>query len=390
MAKQNFLMNLMNQRGEGQNQMGQGMMSPAVLGMARSSPIQQEMPEQEESPLTRGSMAAMNSTREGLAMNEEQKRQAQGMAAINFFSNYAKSKAPNALGAINESFQPAMQAYMDQQAQAAKINAIALKDQREQEHEARLERRFGEKLKQQEELKKMITPYQEKKLALDEKKIAAKEAGGLGTSPVDHEFLKQLPSIQSKKLYDDMSITKKKHDENIDDINYIRKSIKTLNDLYKDEVIRPDNPILNEVAPQLLKMKNLSSWLQKPENKKRLAEKIRNYTQGKLKRLNVTLEGAIRGGKAAVPLQMIKMFESGNVYPQLIQGMDSAMYGLGELQKEELEKRDVAGASVKYGKVFTPSELRKWKELRKQEEQSLKDEKKFQNNLKVIEGFEEE
>jgi hypothetical protein len=142
---------------------GMGSYMPQMPSMAHQTqaaePEAQEAPEQAASPLQLGSRAAM----ESVEMNDAQKRRAEGLAIMQFFSNMSKSKAHNQLGAINESFMPAAQAYQEEQARAQQLNA----------HNQKRQDAFDlARIKAQG--KGEMSPYQKEMLRLKEAQIDAK------------------------------------------------------------------------------------------------------------------------------------------------------------------------------------------------------------------------
>lgn len=164
--KMNWLQGLQPQSPQGLAGMGSYMpqmpsISPQMPQMQMPEPEMQEAPQQQESPLQLGSRAAM----ESVEMNDAQKRRAEGLAIMQFFGNMSKSKSHNQLGAINESFAPAAQAYQEEQARAQQLNAYNQKRQDALELARVKAQGKGE-----------MTPYQKEMLRLKEAQIDAKTA----------------------------------------------------------------------------------------------------------------------------------------------------------------------------------------------------------------------
>lgn len=132
---------------------------PAMPSAPRPQVPMPEIGDEESSPIQLGSRAALSSAE----MTDEQKRRAEGLAIMQFFSQLGKSKSHNQLGAINESFMPAMQAYREEAAYAQAENAANQKRQDAFDKEMRDEVRRSE-----------LTPYQQQRLALEERKLEEK------------------------------------------------------------------------------------------------------------------------------------------------------------------------------------------------------------------------
>ena len=74
------------------------------------------------SPIQKGVQSAMDARKQRLGLDEDQKREALGHALMGFFSNYAGSQQENNLARINESFNPAMAAWVAEKERARSAN----------------------------------------------------------------------------------------------------------------------------------------------------------------------------------------------------------------------------------------------------------------------------
>lgn len=102
------------------------------------------------SPISSGAQAAMQTARASYDMDEEQRRRALGLGMVKFFSNYAASNNASRLGALNESFNPAVEAFIAERDKALRHNFEQKKFDADQE-----EYQFNKELKIKEHERKM-------------------------------------------------------------------------------------------------------------------------------------------------------------------------------------------------------------------------------------------
>lgn len=129
----------------------QEMPHPSYMEFMRNNnapPSQQQVAPEENSPINKGTLSAIKAARHSLGMDEEEKRRAMGLAIMKFFSNMAKpGHGPGfagALGAVNDSFNPAVEAYMNERNRIETLNASLMKQMMDAENAAR-ERDFRER-----------------------------------------------------------------------------------------------------------------------------------------------------------------------------------------------------------------------------------------------------
>jgi hypothetical protein len=79
--------------------------------MAETSPAP---PGSEGNPIQRGAQTAQQTARASSAIDDDQRKRALGVAMVKFFSNYAGSQNPSRLGALNEAFNPAIDAFISE------------------------------------------------------------------------------------------------------------------------------------------------------------------------------------------------------------------------------------------------------------------------------------
>lgn len=141
------------------NEGGSEMQNPSYLDfMKNNSACNQQQPSEEESgPINRGVLSALKSAKHSLGMDEEEKRRAMGLSIMKFFSNLSKpGHGPGlagALGAVNASFNPAMDAYLNERNRTENVNASIMKQlmdaETEQRKQALQERHFTEQMQHQ-------------------------------------------------------------------------------------------------------------------------------------------------------------------------------------------------------------------------------------------------
>jgi hypothetical protein len=111
---------------------------------------QQQMPPQEgNSPFVSGANAAIQSAKQSLGMNAEEKNRAQGLAIMNFFTNLSKGGfGPGfngRLAGITQSLNPAVQAYMQEQNNVAALNSqLGEQYEKQQQHQAMMQQKMME------------------------------------------------------------------------------------------------------------------------------------------------------------------------------------------------------------------------------------------------------
>lgn len=97
-------------------------MNPALQGMLYNQMMQPQNP--------------MEMQKQQLGFNPQEQRNAEGLAIQQFFANMAQSKNPDQLGRVNESFNPAIKAYMSEQQRVQDLNqSLMEKEERKREKE---------------------------------------------------------------------------------------------------------------------------------------------------------------------------------------------------------------------------------------------------------------
>ena len=91
---------------------------------------QQQMPQENPQPpdvFSKGASAAIQTAKQSLKMNDEEKRRAEGLAIMSFFTNLSRGGfgpgLKGNLAGITQSLNPAVQTYLQQQDQTAALNA---------------------------------------------------------------------------------------------------------------------------------------------------------------------------------------------------------------------------------------------------------------------------
>lgn len=128
-----------------QKQQMQGPKPLPNLGEAAQQVMQRN--QQQDSPIFRGIQSAMDAGRESYNLSDEQKRRAEGEAIMAFFGNMANSDSRSTLGAINQSFMPALNQYNAAEARGMGLNKEVLDRIASQQREERLEKATLQKLK---------------------------------------------------------------------------------------------------------------------------------------------------------------------------------------------------------------------------------------------------
>lgn len=99
----------------------------------------------ESNPINAGTLAAIKASKQAYKMDEDEQRRAQGLAIQQFFANMAASDNPDQLGRINESFNPAIKAYLAEQNRVQNLNAAIMEQQakhQEREEDRALKRQL--------------------------------------------------------------------------------------------------------------------------------------------------------------------------------------------------------------------------------------------------------
>ena len=116
--------------------------------MRNNTPMKEQPTPQENSPINKGTLSAIKAAKHSLGMDKEEKRRAMSLAIMKFFSNMAKpGHGPGfagALGSVNASFDPAMEAYMNERNRVEDLNKSLMKQMMDAENAAR-ERDFKER-----------------------------------------------------------------------------------------------------------------------------------------------------------------------------------------------------------------------------------------------------
>lgn len=140
-------------------------MDPALLNYMQTIEAQQQQPQQYQgqqpqeqqqmqpqegnSPFMSGANAAIQSAKQSLGMNAEEKNRAQGLAIMSFFTNLSKGGfGPGfngRLAGITQSLNPAVQAYMQEQNNVAALNSqLGEQYQKQQQHQQMMQQKMME------------------------------------------------------------------------------------------------------------------------------------------------------------------------------------------------------------------------------------------------------
>lgn len=93
-------------------------MNPALQGILYNQMMQPQSP--------------IDMQKQQLGFNPQEQRNAEGLAIQQFFANMGASRNPDQLGRINESFNPAVKAYMSEQQRVQDLNSALMEQQQKQ------------------------------------------------------------------------------------------------------------------------------------------------------------------------------------------------------------------------------------------------------------------
>lgn len=134
------------------SQLSPGTMQPPMMQNGNNiSPAitNQMMQEQNSNPLNSGTLAAMQATKQALGMNEQEKQRALGSAIFSFFTHRAAHPRESKLESISESLNPAMQAYLQEEANVKNQNKMLLDEQRKIEQQKQKDLVQQQRMKEQ-------------------------------------------------------------------------------------------------------------------------------------------------------------------------------------------------------------------------------------------------
>jgi len=255
-------------------------MGPAPMAPAPQNPMPQAAPAmpQQDNPITKGLSAGMQTARDAIDWDEDQKSQLMGLAFAQMFGGLSANQGqhPTVLGGLNLGLRDAVNSMGDERERIWRMNKMQLdrQDMMEKELQRRLERQedmeFKRKVHQDEmgyknkELASGMTPYQQQALALRAQELALKKGPeynpgnlvdmgngkAIDLSKVDVTQYK--PFGNNKKVADQVAKERTAVDEQLTKVNEAINLLNKYRDYKKDKnfLLDPQNPLTRGFATE--------------------------------------------------------------------------------------------------------------------------------------------
>ncbi len=325
-----------------------GMQEPQGNAPSMVPPQQNPSP----SPLQAGAQAGMNSAKNSIALDEDQKRKSLGMAIGAFFHNKSMSGKAG-LEAATQAMYPAMQAYQAQQAAFAEQNALAQKMamlEQEKQQRSALER---EKFEESKRATRELEAYRNNTLAVrpssKNKNISTVESVEVpGLGQID---LSNYSPIETASQKNQLFKAKKGASHVISGLKHLEDEVNEFEKMTEKDFIRADNPVYGNarnIVTDFAGTHGLSSHFEKERIKRKKIEDLEGQ-------LRVTIERDLKG--TAPGEAMMKRFEKYGLLPRLKDGIPLMREKINTLKKMTQNIKIASDLSLRSGRIIDEGDI---------------------------------